>query len=923
MMSQPLLSTKHHIPHLRENSISRPRLTEKLQSGVKRPGSFVLLSGPPGFGKTTLLIESLAGLRQPVAWLSLDSADNDPIRFWNYLIAACQSIGSEIGQSVLALLQLPQSLPDETIPTILINDIEKSDAPLWLVLDDYHTIQNQSIHGAIAFLLEHIPDKLHLVISTRVDPPWALARFRARDQLVEIRAADLRFTVEEAAAFLNQVMGLDLSGENITALEERTEGWIASLQLAAISMKGRTDVAGFIQAFTGSHVYVAEYLIEEVLGRQTGNVKDFLLQTSILKQMNASLCDFVTGRTDSETMLKDLCQANLFVIPLDDEGQWFRYHHLFSDLLRSRLQQHSSEEIASLHRRAAAWYEQAGLVNEAIEHAQAAHDPSLQVRLVEKTALPMILQAYVGTVEGWLKAIPAQFLEQSIQLNMAYAWLFLLRGAFDKAAFYMDHLQSMFSVEPEVRDPHLLGEWLAIQSNALGAQGRPEESRDLAVKALEILPAEDAHVRSMVLVNLTTAYQQMLDYDQAARTFCTLVREAQALGNFTLEIIGISGEARMLLQQGELHLAYETASNGIRRIETTGKSTPFSATLFGELGQIHYFWHDLDQTQSYLSQSIRKSGQTGYSDPEIYHHIVLSRIHQMEGNREASAEELQKAVDLARMAPPAMVREELVSQQVRVHLNFDRFPAAQAVLEPEGFHFDGEFSFPRLAPGSNVTHYAGLLYNSALRVLLCEAKAKGKSGNLQRGIEFANLVLAGELQCRHIPIALETLLLRGQLFAANGNEQDSLADTAKALELAEAEGFISSFVEEGPPIAAALSVLLKEGLPGNINPNYVQKILAAFPGKAVPGDAPSGQVGRAFAPAKEEVLPLIEQLTPREMEVLQRIAAGDSNQDIAGRLVITLSAVKKHTGNIFNKLNVDSRTQAIARARQLGLLSPD
>lgn len=916
-MSLPLLSTKHHIPPLRASCVSRPRLQEKLLAGVKRPGGLVLLSGPAGFGKTTLLTEAIAGLRQPAAWLSLDQADNDPIRFWMYLLAACQSVASDIGQSALALLQVPQPLPDETLPTILINDIDKSGADLVLVLDDYQVIQNQSIHAALAFLLEHLPDTFHLVISTRVDPPWPLARFRARGQLVEIRAADLRFTTEEAAAFLNQVMELNLSGEDIAALEVRTEGWIASLQLAALSMKGRSDISGFIQAFTGSHVYVAEYLIEEVLVRQTDHVKDFLLQTSIFNRMNASLCNAVTGRSDSETILKNLCQSNLFVISLDEEGQWFRYHHLFADLLRARLPQNfPTTAIAALHRRAAAWYEQAGLIHEAIEHAQAAPDPALQVRLVENAALPMLLQAYVRTVEDWFNAIPVEYLDRGLRINMAHAWLHLVRGAYHQATPYVERLQAMFSAAPKPPGPSLRGEWLTIQSRILAAEGRSEESRDLAVEALEMLPASDAFVRSMALANLASAYQQMLDYEGAVAAFRMLVREAQASGNFALEILGTSGEAQMLLQQGRLHLAYERASQGIRRLEATGQSTPFSATLYGELGQIHYSWRQLDEARDYLLRSMQKSGQTGYSDPEIYHHITLSRIHQMEGDWDASAEDMRQAGDLARRMPPAMVREELVSQQVRVDLAFGRIAAAQTLLQPDGFHFD-PFQFPELAPGSNVTHPVGLLYNSALRVLLHEAISKADRENLQRGIELAGQALAGEMQCRHIPIALETLLLRSQLYAAAGRERESLVDLTRALELGEEEGFISIFVEQGQPIAAALTSLLQRELPGNISPDYVRTILVAFPGKASSGVAPAGH---APAPAREDVLPLIEPLTAREMEVLQCIAAGDSNQTIADQLVITLSAVKKHTGNIFRKLNVNSRTQAIVRARLLGLL---
>jgi LuxR family maltose regulon positive regulatory protein len=506
---------------------------------------------------------------------------------------------------------------------------------------------------------------------------------------------------------------------------------------------------------------------------------------------------------------------------------------------------------------------------------------------------------------------------------MAFTWLHLLRGSFAEASPYLEQLSIIFS-SPEVgnKDPSLLGEWLALQSKLLGVQGKPAESRDLAVRALQLLPEADAHVRSMVYLNLATAYQQMLDYDHAAGIFQMIVRDAQAAGNFIFEILGISGRAQMMLQQGQLHLGFEVASQGIKRLEITGKSTPFSATLYGELGQIHYHWHQLDHARSYFLRSIQASGLSGYSDPEIYHHVILSRMFQMEGDRDASAREMGQAGDLARKIPPAMIREHVIAQQVRVDLAFNRFTAAQALLQADGFTFDGTFHFPALAPETSVTESLGLLHNSALRILLFRSRNVHDPENLKRGIELAALVLAGELRCRHIPVALETLLLRSQMLAALGDDRDSLADVVKALELGEPGGFISTFVEEGSLIAEALTILLKQNQLGAVNPRYVREILAAFP-KTQSSQAAQGRPSARKPVSVDESLSPIEPLTPRELEVLELIAAGDSNQTIADKLVITLSAVKKHTGNIFNKLNVNSRTQAGARARLLGLLSTD
>jgi LuxR family maltose regulon positive regulatory protein len=924
-MTVPLLSTKLHIPRARANHVSRPRLTEKLLASVERSGSFALLSGPAGSGKTTMLCEFVAGRKYPVAWVSLDEGDNDPIRFWSYLIAACQSIQREIGESALAMLQTPQPFPDETIPTILINDINRSDTDLVLVLDDYHTIQNQTIHSAIYFLLDHLPDNLHLVISTRVDPPWALARFRAQDQLVEFRVADLRFTADETALFLNQVMGLNLSAKDVTAIEARTEGWIASLQLAALSIRGRSDIPGFIETFTGSHIYVAEYLIEEVLRYQPEEVKTFLLQTSILERLNASLCEAVSGCPDGQAVLKDLYQSNLFTIPLDDEEQWFRYHQLFADLLKARLQQTvSADEIAALHHRAATWYEQAGMMNEAIAHALAAADYSHAVQLVEKIAMPMILKAYFKTVEDWLQLIPPEYLRESPRANMAFAWMHLMRRNFTRAAPHLERLGALFSAQQEDElEPALRGEWLALQSMLLNAQGKPVESRDLAEQALNMVPGDDAQLRSVTYMSLATAYQQMLDYEHAAKACEMIVQHSRAAGDLSSEVFGLSFLGKMLLEQGKLHSAHEIATQAIQRIEHTSSFSPFSATLYGELAQVHYHRHQLEQAREYFSRSVKWSTLGGFSDAEIYHSVFLSRLFQMEGDLHASVREIEKALDLARTAAPALVGEEVVSQQVSIFLALDRLAAAQIALESHGFNFEDGFLYPELAPDSSIPHPMGLLYNSALRILLYRAGAKRDQQALSRGIELADLVIKGSIRSNHLPIVLESLLLRAQLHTARGDHQAGLEDVAQALELAEPEGFISIFVLGRPPIAKSLITLLNQNLPGFVQPNYVKSILAAFPSVATSKDGLRARAAVRDAIAVNECLLLIEPLTPRELEVLQLIAGGDSNQTIADKLVITLSAVKKHTGNIFKKLNVNSRTQAVARARQIGLLASD
>lgn len=915
-MTVSLLSTKLHIPRPRVNGVVRPRLTEKLIAALDRPGQLILISAPAGFGKTTLLAELAAEKKKTIAWISLGDGDNDPNRFWSYVIAACQSVHPEAGEAALALLQTPQSLADETIPTLLINDLVHLEKDLILVLDDYHVIQNQSVHLGLSFLINHLPDNLHLILATRVDPPLPLARLRARDQLTEIRASDLRFSRDEAAAFLHQTMGLVLSEQDIDAIETRTEGWIASLQLAAISMRQHPDLPGFVKAFAGSNIFVADYLVEEVLKNQSQEVKAFLLETSILSRLHPDLCDSVRGASNSRTILRSIYQSNLFVVPLDDEGTWFRYHQLFADLISSHLHAiASADEITMLHQRAAHWYEQADMRSDAISHALSAKDYPYAVKLIEKVALPMILKAYFKTVEDWLANIPPEFLKQSLPANMAITWMHLLRRNFERAAPNLQRLQEMFlSHDEEGIDPILRGEWFSLQAILLNAQGKVAESREMAEKALQLLPDGETQVRSITYMALSNAYEQLLDFDRAQHVLETMIQQARATSDFTSEIFGCSLLGRMLLQQGQLHGANQIVSQAVRRMEDAGTFSPFSATLFGELAQIHYQWHQIEEAREYFSLSVRWSTLGGFSDAEIYHGVFQSRLFQMQGNLQAAVEEIEKSLRLMQTAAPALVREEVVAQQVNILLAMDRLVEAQTALQDYGFAFEDGFIHPKLDHKAPMRHPEGLLFISALRILLYRSRMLGDVQVLHAGIKLADTMIEGSLRCKHLPIALQTLLVRAQLHVAARNENVGLADVGQALKLAEPQGFISIFVEAGSHLGDLLSILSRRKLLEAVKTSYVESILAAFPGvskRVLPKSLSSGS---------DDDMALIDPLTPRELEVLYHIARGDSNEMIAEQLVITISAVKKHTGNIYAKLNVNSRTRAVARGRQLGLI---
>lgn len=919
-MSLPLLATKIYIPPMRPDAVSRPHLLQILMEGLDQPGAFALISGPAGFGKTTLLSEFAGQWIGQMAWVSLDENDNDPYRFWTHLMAACQNVLPALADVAVALSHSQQPMPGTAIAAALINAIATIEGHLFIVLDDYHAIQNEDIHSAFIFLVEHLPVQMHPIVSTRIDPPWPLARFRARNYLVEIRARDLRFTEAEAGEFLNGMLDARLNPREIAILEERTEGWAAGLQLAALSMKGRQDITGFIHTFKGSHVYIAEYLVEEVLNRQPAEIQTFLLKTSVLKQLNPQLCQAVTDLANGDILLGDLYRENLFVVALDDQGEWFRYHHLFADLLKARLNRHLPKaEVGLLHQRAAEWYEQHGLIADAFEHALAAEDYAWAIGLLETIALPMILQAYVKTVEDWLRAVPEAWIAQSPRLNMAFAWMNLFRGTTFQAVPYITRLQEIFTHDRAGEPPpSIQGEWLALQAEWLIAQGKPEESRELANQALSVLPAVDKNVRNLIYVTLAKAFQLTYDYENAAEVFRMIARDAQQAGDPIFETLGISGEGQMALKQGLLRRTFELATGAIQKMELSGIKIPFSATLFGELGEVYFHRHEFEQARIYQARSMETSGKNGYSDPEIYHHLMLSRMLLMEGDLQGAEQEMKVAARLASETPPAMIRANVIAQQVSVDLAMGRLPAAERILEAEGFSFGDAIHFPNLTPRSKFSFDAGLLYNSGLRLVLFKAKKGPDARMLRAGLDLSRPILDGELACRHLPLVLETLLLRAQLFAALGETRQGLEEASRALELAQAEGFISSFVGEGKPVADLLTTLSKRGQPGRVRPGFIQEILAWFPRPLSVG---TGMRPEARAVAEHSAL--VEPLTPRELEVLRLIAAGDTNQTIGEKLFITVSAVKKHTTNIFGKLNVNSRTQAVALARQLGLLPLD
>jgi LuxR family maltose regulon positive regulatory protein len=904
-----LLQTKLKSPTVPPRYVKRPFLTKRLQDGLESGRSLTLISAPAGFGKTTCISEWLQIVRLPVAWLSLDAADNEPGRFFSYLLAALQTVDANLGQEIEGILRAGQLPPAEIISTTLINDSMGVASPFLLILDDFQVIQDEFILQVLQTLVLNFPLPLHLVLLTREEPSLPLARLRANNQLTEIRAADLRFSDEETAAFLQEVMGLSLTKSDIAALEEKTEGWIAGLQLAGLSVRDRANPSTYIADLSGSHRHILSYLTEEVLNQQSAAIQDFLLHTSILDRLTGELCDAVTGGENGRSLLEQLYQDNLFLLPLDDEGQWYRYHHLFADLLRDRQQVLSKEETADLHRRASQWYAQAGMSSEAIQHAIDAEDYETAVSLIEEHAMDMLMAWHAKTVTAWMEAIPPEWAAKSPKTNLAFAWMNLFQGKYTEAMAYIGRLQAMFAGdELDENDPVVQAEWLALQSTLLNGQDQAEAALALANQALAIVPEDAAYVRSLIYSGQATAYKQMDDFPQAVAAYQELIQYGRAANSLISELMGRSALALYVMERGQLHYAFEIAREGVALVERSGTLPPISSAVYGELGSIYYQWHELEKAHANFERSTQVSILSGYSDAALYHHVVKSRLAQIEGDLETAVHEIQSAVDLMHLNAPAAVRQEVVSQEVRVMLAQGQLDKAGARLKPFGFSFKDPVIVPERVPGQAYNNSVEHLYNNALRVLLL----RGDVNSWQQGVELATRLIDDAQEHGYVQHVIERLLIRAQMYAALGDESASYADVREALALAEPENCITLFVEAGGPIADSLKVLLRKGI-GVISPDFVQKILAAFPQASTsnPRDV------SLTLPASDSVL--VEPLSKRELEILQLIGAGYSNQEIAEKLVVTLHTVKKHSSNIYGKLGVSSRTQAVARARLLNL----
>ncbi len=906
-MSTPILATKLYIPPPRPNMVLRPRLSERLNKGLQR--QLTLISAPAGFGKTTLVSEWVATCERPVAWLSLDEGENDPARFLAYLVAALQTIASTIGAGVVGVLQAPQPPPTEAILTALLNDITTIPDHFVLVLDDYHVIDARPIDAALTFLLEHLPPQMHLVIATREDPQLPLARLRARGQLTELRAADLRFTRSEAAGFLKGMMGLNLSAQDIAALDERTEGWIAGLQLAAISMQGQQDTASFIQSFSGSHHFVLDYLLEEVLKQQSESVQAFLLRTSILNRLCGPLCDAVLGKDEggrmkdetivehgadakyfslhpSSFILEQLERANLFIVPLDNERRWYRYHHLFADLLRQRLHQSIASStgdpqsrVNELHIRASQWYEDHGLELEAFAHAAAANDIVRAERLIEGHGIPLHVRGAVTTILNWLASLPTTVLNARPALWWRYASLLLVNGQTTGVEEKLDAAEAALQdTEADDTTRNLIGRIATARAVLALTRYQVEAIIAQSRRAVEYLHPNNLFTRATANWTLGIAYFLQGERAAARRSFTEAIALSQASGDMFTTILATIGLGNVQEVDNQLYLATETYG----RVLQLAGDQPLQIIYDAHLGlaRIYYEWNELSAAEQYGRQSLHLARQYDrVIDRFIVCEVFLARLKLAQGDVDSAAALLAQADQSARQQNFVHRIPEVTAAQVLTLLRQGKLAAAAHLAQT----YDLPISQARV-------HLAQGDPSTALAVLEpVRQQVEAKDWQDER---------------------LKVMVVQAVALHAHGEKDQAVQLLFDALALAEPGGFIRLFVDEGMPMAQLLSDAAAHG----IMPDYIGKLLAVFEAEE------QKRQDTSYRPPASPTQTLIEPLSQRELEVLQLIAQGLSNREISQQLFLALDTVKGHNQKIFGKLQVQRRTEAVARARELGLL---
>jgi LuxR family maltose regulon positive regulatory protein len=905
---RPLLETKLYAPQPRRGAVPRPRLSDRLDRGTE--SKLTLISAPAGFGKTTLVAEWLAATsadERRVAWLSLDESDNEPASFWTYVVRALRQAAPAVGASALSLLGGGQP-STEAVVTTLLNDIRAVPGDIALVVDDYHVIEAPEIHGGMAFLLDHLPQQLHLVLTTRADPPLPLARLRARGELVEIRAADLRFTSDEVATYLNGAMGLALTPGDVDALESRTEGWIAALQLAALTMQGRTDIAGFIAGFAGDDRYIVDYLVEEVLRRQPDQVRSFLLRTSILAGMSGPLVDKLTGVEGGRATLEALDRANLFLVPLDDQRRWYRYHHLFADVLRARLMDERPEEVAGLHRRASEWYEQDGDRSEAIRHALAGGDAGRAAALVELAVPDLRRSRQEALMRRWFEALPKDIFEARPVLAMGYVGALMSTGELAGVEALLEIVERWLDTPPadhrqpndrpagmivvdEAELPRLPGALVMYRAGLARLAGDVAGTMVHARRALEVVPEDDHLVRGAAASLLALAHWTNGDLDAAYRWYAEGMADLEKAGHLADRVSGAITLADLRIAQGRLHDAMRAYERGLELAMAHGEP-PLRGAADMHVGMSDVFRERNDLAAATLH--LRASRDLGEDNdmPQNPHRwrVVAGRIRQAEGDLGGALELLADAEQ--RYAGDFTPESRPIAAVIaRVRIARGELSEARGWARDRGLTIKDELDY------LHEFEHATLA-----RLLLAEGTRDRAEHGIDEAIELTDRLVAAADDGRRQGSVLDVLVVQALARHARGDTAGALTSLARVVALAEPEGYARLFLDEGPPMAALLKLASRQ----RDAPEYVRRLAAA----AVTNDR-GGVIEQA----------LIEPLSERELEVLRLLGSELDGPDIARELVVSLNTVRSHTKNIYAKLGVNSRRAAVRRAAELGLLT--
>lgn len=904
-MNISILSTKLYIPVSRTKVVKRPRLIDRLNEGLNR--KLTLISASAGFGKTALVSEWVAGCDRPVAWLSLDEGDIDSARFLSHLVAALQTIENHFGGGTVSALKSPQPPSTESILTILLNEISAFPYKFVLVLDDYHVIDAKWIDDALGFLLEHLPPQMHLVIATRENPQLSLGRLRAQNHLTELRDTDLRFTPGEAAAFLNQVMGLSLTADEMTALETRTEGWIAGLQLAALSMQGRKDIPAFIREFAGDNRYIMDYLVEEVLQRQPDPIRSFLLQTSILDRLHGPLCDAVTGQEDGIARLHSLERGNFFVVPLDDRRQWYRYHHLFAEVLHAHLRSEHPDQVAALHRRASIWFEQYGSADDAIRHTLAANDFGRAADLIER-AIPALRRSRQETAMlKWLKALPDELVCCRPVLSVWYAGALLAGGRLDAVENRLRDAEQWLKTTADMRErgQALPAEMVVVDEGELRrlpsliavyraglalVSGDVPATMRYARQGLDLVPEDDHLPRGAATALLGLALWRNGDLEEARRMFAEGIASVQMAGSISDAINGSIALAEIRIAQGRLREAMHVYERGLQLAADHGEpDLRGTADIYVGMSELCREHDDLKFATRHLLRSKEQGEHTGFPQYRYRWRVAMARIRESEGDLNDAFDILCEAESLyvddffLNVRPAAALKARVRVKQGRLGEALD-WAQEQGLSAMDGLCYLREFEHITLA-----------------RVILAQYKTDRADRTMLEAIGLLERLLQAAEEGGRTGSAIEILVVQAMARHMQGDIPAALLLLKRALKLAEPEGYVRIFADEGRPMEVLLEAAAKEG----IAPNYVGRLLTAF-GK---------EEGRMLAK------PVIhESLSERERDVLRLLGTDLSGPDIARELSVSLNTLRTHTKNIYEKLEVNNRRAAVRRAEELDLL---